>query len=185
VILTRASASFIDVQRYGNTGVKSGLCGKQVKIINPANKKASSRVPVPELLTNGMVSIQSVTVVIADACPTCNNGNSIDLSQGAFDQIAQPEQGEVPSTSYLTVVIEHEPNYPSFLSQSNGPLSNLVTFRLCTRFLSIFLSCILPIVSRIDMLLLMRGQPRDVGLMSGTIALNMRLTTLVGGRPPM
>jgi hypothetical protein len=67
----------IDVQRYGNTGVKSSLCGKQVKIINPANKK-------------------SVTVVIADACPTCNNGNSIDLSQGAFDQIAQPEQGEVP-----------------------------------------------------------------------------------------
>jgi expansin (peptidoglycan-binding protein) len=66
----------IDVDRYGNTGVQSSLCGKQVKITNPANKK-------------------SVTVTIADACPTCENSNSIDLSVGAFTQIATEAQGEV------------------------------------------------------------------------------------------
>jgi len=66
----------IDVERYGDTGRQSSLCGKQVHITNPANGK-------------------SVTVTIQDACPTCANGNSIDLSVGAFKQIATEEQGEV------------------------------------------------------------------------------------------
>ncbi|KAG5645246.1 hypothetical protein DXG03_006663 [Asterophora parasitica] len=69
----------IDGQRYGNLNVKSGLCGKKVQITNPANKK-------------------SVTVTIADACPTCKNGNSIDLSEGAFKKIATLEQGMVGIT---------------------------------------------------------------------------------------
>jgi hypothetical protein len=66
----------IDGHRYGNLGVKSSLCGKQVLITNPANKK-------------------SVTVTIADACPTCRNGNSIDLSEAAFKKIATLDQGMV------------------------------------------------------------------------------------------
>jgi rare lipoprotein A (peptidoglycan hydrolase) len=67
----------MDTGRYGNTGGASPLCGKKVKINNPQNG-------------------QSVVVTVADACPTCKNSNSIDLSQGAFNQIAKPEQGMVP-----------------------------------------------------------------------------------------
>ncbi|KZT18818.1 barwin-like endoglucanase [Neolentinus lepideus HHB14362 ss-1] len=54
-----------------------GLCGKKVFIRNTKNGK-------------------SVTVTIADECPTCENSNSIDLSVGAFTQIATKEEGEVP-----------------------------------------------------------------------------------------
>ncbi|KAG6851022.1 hypothetical protein H0H93_004509 [Arthromyces matolae] len=66
----------IDADRYGNTSVKSSLCGKQVKITNPSNNK-------------------SVTVTIADACPTCENKDSIDLSEAAFKQIATLDEGMV------------------------------------------------------------------------------------------
>jgi hypothetical protein len=67
----------IDSALYGNTGTTSPLCGKQVHITNTQNGK-------------------SVTVTVADAC-TCENSNSIDLSQGTFNSIAQDaSQGEVP-----------------------------------------------------------------------------------------
>lgn len=68
----------IDQDRYGNSDEKSSLCGKQVKITNTSNQK-------------------TVTVTIADDCPTCKNANSIDLSKGAFTQIATIEEGEVDS----------------------------------------------------------------------------------------
>ncbi|KAF8910976.1 RlpA-like double-psi beta-barrel-protein domain-containing protein-containing protein [Gymnopilus junonius] len=67
----------IDGARYGNLGAKSSLCGRKVKITNTQNKK-------------------SVTVTIEDACPTCDNNNSIDLSVGAFQHIADLSQGIVP-----------------------------------------------------------------------------------------
>jgi len=66
----------IDQERYGNSGDKSSLCGKQVQITNPSNNK-------------------SVTVTIADDCPTCQNGNSIDLSFAAFLEIATEAEGLV------------------------------------------------------------------------------------------
>ncbi|KAK2466870.1 hypothetical protein APHAL10511_001128 [Amanita phalloides] len=66
----------IDAERYGYLGGHSNLCGKKVKILNPANNK-------------------SVVVVIADACPTCRNANSIDLSVGAFQHVADLTQGIV------------------------------------------------------------------------------------------
>ncbi|KAF8077896.1 plant expansin [Lyophyllum atratum] len=69
----------IDGHRYGNLNVKSALCGQKVQITNPANKK-------------------SVTVTIADACPTCKNGNSIDLSESAFKKIATLDEGMVGIT---------------------------------------------------------------------------------------
>jgi len=69
----------MDYRRYGNLSAQSSLCGKKVKITNPANHK-------------------SVTVTVADACPTCNNANSIDLSVGAFTQIATKDQGLVGIT---------------------------------------------------------------------------------------
>ncbi|KAI6045762.1 plant expansin [Pisolithus marmoratus] len=55
----------------------SALCGKQVLITN---------------LDNG----KSVTVTVADDCPTCSNANSIDLSVAAFEAIADLSTGEVP-----------------------------------------------------------------------------------------
>ncbi|TFK54769.1 barwin-like endoglucanase [Heliocybe sulcata] len=68
----------IDQDRYGNSGVQSSLCGKKVQITNPANGK-------------------SVTVTIADDCPTCKNSDSIDLSYGAFTSIATEAEGMVNS----------------------------------------------------------------------------------------
>ncbi|KAM6500474.1 expansin family protein [Amanita muscaria] len=69
----------IDSDRYGFTGARSDLCGKKVKITNPSNGK-------------------TVLVTIADACPTCRNSNSIDLSLGAFKTIAELSQGIVSIT---------------------------------------------------------------------------------------
>ncbi|KIY46328.1 hypothetical protein FISHEDRAFT_47435, partial [Fistulina hepatica ATCC 64428] len=62
----------IDADRYGDTGDHSWVCGKRVKITNTENWKAH-------------------------ACPTCDNSNSIDLSTGAFQKIAELEEGIVPS----------------------------------------------------------------------------------------
>jgi len=69
----------IDTAWWGNTGETSPLCGLSVEITNTQNGK-------------------SVTALIQDACPTCENGNSMDLSTGAFDQIADESEGEVPIT---------------------------------------------------------------------------------------
>ena len=38
---------------------------------------------------------QSVTATVADECPTCENGTSLDLSEGAFEQIATKAEGMV------------------------------------------------------------------------------------------
>jgi hypothetical protein len=67
----------IDAARYGNTGVKSGLCGKQVSITNTQNHN-------------------TVVVTIADACPTCDNSNSIDLSVAAFQKLGPLSEGLLP-----------------------------------------------------------------------------------------
>lgn len=66
----------IDQSRYGNPGEVSSLCGQQVVITNTKTQA-------------------TVTVTIEDDCPTCKNGNSIDLSVGAFTQIGTQEEGEV------------------------------------------------------------------------------------------
>jgi rare lipoprotein A (peptidoglycan hydrolase) len=67
----------IDQNRYGNSGNSSPLCGKQVKITNTQNGK-------------------TVTVTVADDCPTCENSNSIDLSVSAFEAIASLSEGVAP-----------------------------------------------------------------------------------------
>lgn len=68
----------LDSRRYGPTNVKSPLCGKQVQITNTKNGK-------------------TVTATIEDACPTCANSNSIDLSHRTFLEIATEAEGMVPS----------------------------------------------------------------------------------------
>ncbi|CAE7126338.1 unnamed protein product [Rhizoctonia solani] len=67
----------LDYRRYGDTGKKSSDCGRTVVITNTKNGK-------------------TVTAKVADACPTCTNENCLDLSLGAFDQIATREEGMVP-----------------------------------------------------------------------------------------
>ena len=69
----------IHESRYGGYGKKSDLCDKKVRITNVNNGK-------------------SVTASIKDSCPTCVNANSIDLSQGTFQQIADLGDGMVPIT---------------------------------------------------------------------------------------
>lgn len=41
---------------------------------------------------------RSVIASVWDVCPTCANGNSLDLSHGAFNQIASDSEGMVPIT---------------------------------------------------------------------------------------
>ncbi|TDL14867.1 hypothetical protein BD410DRAFT_832919 [Rickenella mellea] len=67
----------------GGTDGTSVLCGRQVVITNTNNNK-------------------KVTVTIQDECPTCDNENSIDLSQGAFEMIANLSEGEVPKQNKRT-----------------------------------------------------------------------------------
>jgi rare lipoprotein A (peptidoglycan hydrolase) len=65
----------MDQARYGNSGNASPLCGKQVEIINENNGR-------------------SLTVIVADDCPTCDNENSIDLSVAAFSSLSDGNMGE-------------------------------------------------------------------------------------------
>lgn len=67
----------IDQAWWPNFGQQSDLCGKWVTIKNTNNGK-------------------TVSAVIADVCPTCNNANSLDLSVGAFTAIASESDGMVP-----------------------------------------------------------------------------------------
>lgn len=67
----------MDTRRYGNTGKKSDLCGKQVKITNTANGK-------------------SVVATVQDACPGCDSPDSIDLSEGTFTKIGEKDTGILP-----------------------------------------------------------------------------------------
>ncbi|GAA5974095.1 hypothetical protein JCM11641_003430 [Rhodosporidiobolus odoratus] len=65
------------IARYGSGSNNAPDCGRQVEIKNDAT---------------GATTI----AVVADACPGCANYNSLDLSQGAFDAIADEAQGVVP-----------------------------------------------------------------------------------------
>lgn len=61
---------------WPNFGSVSDLCGKTVTV-----QRASTG--------------QTVNAVIADVCPTCVSGDSLDLSVGAFNAIASPDEGSV------------------------------------------------------------------------------------------
>lgn len=71
-------ASSIKLTLVKDSGLFSqGICGKSVHITNTANG-------------------ESVTVVVADECPTCINLNSIDLSVTAFKTIGNQSEGVLP-----------------------------------------------------------------------------------------
>ncbi|KAL4067959.1 RlpA-like double-psi beta-barrel-protein domain-containing protein-containing protein [Scleroderma yunnanense] len=63
----------LDSAVYGN----GQYCGKQVQITNQNTG-------------------QSITVTVADECPTCENANSIDLSVGAFQALDSLSDGTFP-----------------------------------------------------------------------------------------
>lgn len=69
----------IDHEKWGSASFGSGsdTCGRWLTVTNTQNGK-------------------SVVAMVADVCPTCANGNSLDLSQGAFNAIASESQGQVP-----------------------------------------------------------------------------------------
>jgi expansin (peptidoglycan-binding protein) len=69
----------IDSNGYWGNDFSQGsdLCGKVINIKNDNNGK-------------------TVTATVWDVCPTCNNGNSLDLSVGAFNAIATESEGMVP-----------------------------------------------------------------------------------------
>ncbi|KZV72806.1 hypothetical protein PENSPDRAFT_683380 [Peniophora sp. CONT] len=69
----------VQAQRFN-----TGLCGRQVQVTNTNNG-------------------ESVVATVADECPGCQgNPNSLDLSEGAFEQIADLSAGVVPITyTYL------------------------------------------------------------------------------------
>jgi len=67
----------LDTRRYGNTSRKSSDCGRFVIIKNTKNGK-------------------TVRALVADACPTCKNSNSLDLSTGAFDKLGSRNDGVLP-----------------------------------------------------------------------------------------
>ncbi|KDE08620.1 hypothetical protein MVLG_01082 [Microbotryum lychnidis-dioicae p1A1 Lamole] len=62
--------------RYGTGSNDAPDCGRKVQVVNVANGK-------------------SVVATVADACPGCANYNSLDLSTGAFDQIAEQATGVI------------------------------------------------------------------------------------------
>ncbi|CUA69457.1 hypothetical protein RSOLAG22IIIB_08473 [Rhizoctonia solani] len=67
----------VDYRRYGDLGKQSDLCGKKVLVTNTNNGK-------------------TVTCTVADACPTCDNSSSLDLSEGAFKALAPLSDGLIP-----------------------------------------------------------------------------------------
>ncbi|KAH9996797.1 RlpA-like double-psi beta-barrel-protein domain-containing protein-containing protein [Russula vinacea] len=71
----------MDQARYGSSGGVSTLCGKRVQITADNGK--------------------TVTVTVADDCPTCDNENSIDLSVAAFEVLAPQSVGEIKITWQL------------------------------------------------------------------------------------
>ncbi|WRT65704.1 uncharacterized protein IL334_002650 [Kwoniella shivajii] len=64
---------------WQDTSSASPYCGKYITITNTNNGK-------------------SVTAMVADACPSCVSDNSLDLSEGAFSEIASLSDGQVPIT---------------------------------------------------------------------------------------
>ena len=66
-----------ETKRYGDLSQQSSNCGRKITLTNTNNGK-------------------TVSVTVADACPTCGNQNDLDLSHEAFLQIATEAEGEVP-----------------------------------------------------------------------------------------
>lgn len=69
----------LDSRTYGDTGSQSSYCGKTIRI---------------------SAGGKSVDVVVADACPTCSNPSSVDLSEAAFQALAPLDTGLITGASW-------------------------------------------------------------------------------------
>lgn len=64
----------MDWQMYGNMNRVSKYCGLTVQITRVSNGKV-------------------INATVADACPSCENEHSLDLSIGAFTQLGTKREG--------------------------------------------------------------------------------------------
>jgi hypothetical protein len=69
----------LDYRTYGNTSAKSKYCGQKIRVSWQG---------------------KSVDVIVADACPTCQNGASVDLSTAAFKSLADVNVGQLENISW-------------------------------------------------------------------------------------
>ena len=70
----------LDSRTYGDTSAKSKYCGQSIKVSWQG---------------------KSVIVKVEDACPTCQNSNSVDLSVAAFKELAPLATGQLDDSEYL------------------------------------------------------------------------------------
>ena len=70
----------LDADTYGDVDSVSPYCGKTIRVT---------------------WQDKSVDVLVADACPSCANAASVDLSKGAFQVLAPLDQGELEGGKYL------------------------------------------------------------------------------------
>jgi hypothetical protein len=69
----------LDYRAYGDTSSQSPYCGKKIRI---------------------SWQDKSVDVIVADACPTCDNASSVDLSLAAFQALAPLDTGVLSGASW-------------------------------------------------------------------------------------
>jgi hypothetical protein len=72
----------LDYRTYGDLSSQSSYCGQKIRVTWQG---------------------KSVDVVVADACPTCNNAASVDLSQGAFESLADLSVGQLDDITWETI----------------------------------------------------------------------------------
>lgn len=87
----------------GDAGAGSSMCGKTVDIkrVSDGRVRLTFLVRCPPLAADPLIlmsSPQTVSAIVADLCPTCTNDNSLDLSVGAFTQLATEAEGMVGIT---------------------------------------------------------------------------------------
>jgi len=69
----------LDYRTYGDLSAKSKYCGQKIRVSWQG---------------------KSVDVTVADACPTCFNSASVDLSTAAFKSLASLDVGELTGGKY-------------------------------------------------------------------------------------
>jgi hypothetical protein len=69
----------LDFRTYGNTSARSKYCGKKIRVSWQG---------------------KSVDVVVEDACPSCANSASVDLSTAAFKALAPLSVGELKGVTW-------------------------------------------------------------------------------------
>jgi len=72
----------LDYRSYGDLSAQSKYCGQKIRVSWQG---------------------KSVDVVVADACPTCDNASSVDLSKGAFQALADLSVGELDDITWETI----------------------------------------------------------------------------------